>query len=82
MFNPRAHSTFKADNGDMENERRRRVEIWRNGLDVASWDETWDLSSPFKSKLGWSGGERDLQKHVAAKLTPLGEKLLGLRGWS
>ena len=81
MFPPEAHSTFKADNEDVENEARRRVEIWRQGLDVASWDSTWDPDAPSKSTLGWGGGERDLTAHASAELSPLGEKLLGLRPW-
>jgi len=81
MFPPEPHSTFKADNEDVENEARRRVQIWRQGLDVASWDATWDPDAPSKSTLGWGGGERDLTAHASAELSPLGEKLLGLRPW-
>ena len=32
MFKPSAHSTFKANNDDVEEERRRRIKIWEGGL--------------------------------------------------
>ena len=36
MFKPGSHSTFKSNNEDMEEERQRRIAIWRSGLDIAS----------------------------------------------
>src|SRR5690606_13402222 len=61
-------SMFPA-NEDDETERAERINMWRN------------LEHPLRA--AFPGAPRDWEKHNArkAELSPLGEKLLGLRSW-
>ena len=64
---------------DHEEERRRRVTIFKLGLHVASFDRGWSPDRPFETE-GF-GGERRLSQTQPPSLSELGERLLGLRAW-
>jgi ectoine hydroxylase-related dioxygenase (phytanoyl-CoA dioxygenase family) len=79
-----AHTTFNSNYvGDkvlgLEAERNRRIALWREQLHVASFDSAWDPAAPYRTT-GF-GGERDLVPGPPARLSPLGERLLGLAPW-
>ena len=90
MFPPSSPSTFKAATDSHigtrggwsdEVERQRRVKIWKLGLHVASFDDSWDPRRPFELPDGSFGGKRFLRQAPAPWLTPLGERLLGKTSW-
>ena len=64
---------------DHEEERRRRVTIFKLGLHVASFDRGWSPDRPFETE-GF-GGERRLSQAQPPSLSELGERLLGLQEW-
>ena len=70
------------DGCDMEEERRRRVVSWVHGVDVCAFiSNHWSPDEPLKAppdKRYLVDSEGQFPRHPPAKLTALGEKLLGL----
>lgn len=85
MFPYDSHSTFKTNYlgktpTTLEDERERRVAMWRERLHLASFDGAWDPKVNRYHTTGF-GGARELTPATPAVLSELGEKLLGLRPW-
>ena len=70
---------------DMQEERRRRIVSWENGLDVCAFiSDHWSADEPLTAppdKRYLVDGDGQLPRHPPAKLTALGEKLLGRVPW-
>lgn len=64
----------------IEDERERRIAMWRERLHLASFDSAWDPTVDRYYTTGF-GGERWLTPGDPAVLDELGQKLLGLRSW-
>eukprot|EP01052_Picozoa_sp_SAG31_P003929 SAG31_NODE_155_length_22130_cov_9.540098_30_plen_225_part_00 len=84
MFPWDSDSTFKAGyvgekSVSLDEERARRLAMWRERLHLASFDSVWDPSNPYFT--GGFGGERRLNPSDPPILNELGEKLLGLKDW-
>lgn len=97
MFPVEAHTphktgTYGGKSVSLDEERRRRVTSWRHGVDVCAFIGGWSPDEPLVDAAASAdrryilssydnAAARQFPAHEPARLTPLGEKLLGLEPW-